>query len=81
VWVRFIVEITITAVNIVFLIVTMFGWIHPIMEIAVIRLLTLVFVVCHHASLIEGIGKLLSLVYKSQAAVYLFFGNLIFFLL
>lgn len=81
VWVRFIVEITITAVNVVLLIITIFGWIDPSIEIAVIRLLTLVFVVCHHASLIEGIGKLLSLVYKSQAAIYLFFGNLIFFLL
>lgn len=81
VWVRFIVELSITLANFVLLIVTMMGWLHPDIEIALIRLLTLAFVICHHATLLEGIGKLMSLVYKSQAAIYLFFGNLIFFLL
>lgn len=56
-----------------------FGWVPFNLGNEIARGLNLVFVIAHHASLLEGVGQLMSLVYKSQSAIYLFFGNLIFF--
>jgi len=57
------------------------GWLRFNYANEIVRGLNLIFVVSHHRVLLEGVGQLMSLVVKSQAAIYLFFGNLIFFVL